>query len=80
MDRTFEPTFSLRHFDGQTVHDVDCGGPAGEVFELRQQIARMCDAVRGREPLHADGHDGRRAVELCLAAETSARIQQAVQL
>lgn len=80
MDRTFEPTFSLRYFDGQTVHDIDCGGPAGEVFELRQQIARMCDAVRGREPLHADGHDGRRAVELCLAAETSAGIQQAVQL
>ena len=80
MDRTFEPKFSLRHFDGQSVHEMDCGGPVGEVFELRQQIARMCAAVRGQQPLHADGHDGLRAVELCLAAEQSARTREAVSL
>ncbi|MEY3172345.1 MAG: 1,5-anhydro-D-fructose reductase [Planctomycetota bacterium] len=80
MDRTFTPTFSLRHFDGRNVHSIDCDGPAGEVFELQQQIARMCDAVRGSQPLHADGHDGLRAVELCLAAEESAQLRQTVSL
>jgi myo-inositol 2-dehydrogenase/D-chiro-inositol 1-dehydrogenase len=80
MDRTFSPTFSLRHFDGQAVQSLDCGGSAGEVFELQQQIARMCDAVRGSQPLHADGHDGLRAVELCLAAEESARLRETVAL
>jgi hypothetical protein len=32
----------------------------------------MCDAVRGEQPLHADGRDGLKAVRLCLAAEQAA--------
>ncbi|MFM7040547.1 MAG: Gfo/Idh/MocA family protein [Planctomycetaceae bacterium] len=72
------PTCLLRHFDGRTVTELDCGGASDAVFGLQQQIARMCDAVRGSQPLHADGHDGRRAVELCLAAEESSRLKQTV--
>lgn len=72
------PSCSLRHFDGRTVTELDCGGPTGAVFDLQLQIARMCDAVRGSQPLHADGHDGRRAVELCLVAEESARLKETV--
>ncbi len=79
-DRTLSPEFSLQHYDGQTVHSVDCGGPVGEIFELQQQIVRVCEAVRGTQPLHADGHDGMRAVELCLAAEESAQLKQSVSL
>lgn len=78
VNQTLSPSCSLRHFDGQTVTELDCGGAAGEVLLLQQQIARMCDAVRGSQPLHADGHDGRRAVELCLAAEESTRLKETV--
>lgn len=74
MDRTFEPDFFLRHHDGESVRQVDCGGPAGEVFELVQQIQQVCDSVRNGTPLHANGHDGLRAVQMCLSAERSAEL------
>ena len=74
MDRTTTPQFFLKQGSAATGESwlVDCGGPAGEIFELQQQIARMCDAVRGEQPLHADGRDGLKAVRLCLAAERAA--------
>ena len=71
-DRTFEPQFFLRHFDGKEIHEIDCGGPAGEVFELVQQIQQVCDSVRDGSPLHAEGQDGLKAVQMCLAAERAA--------
>lgn len=78
MDRTTTPTFFLKQGSAATGESwlVDCGGPAGEVFELQQQIARMCAAVRGEQPLHADGRDGLKAVQLCLAAELAAQSPQ----
>lgn len=72
MDRTLTPEFFLKHHDGSTVHNVDCGGPAGEVFELVQQIERVADAVRSDVPLHANGNDGLWAVRMCMSAAEAA--------
>lgn len=74
MDRTFTPTFWLKHHDGETVREIDCGGPAGEVFELVQEVACVAEAIRNGTPLHASGADGLWAVKMCLrAAESAAR-------
>lgn len=81
MDRTFTPEFSLKIQSGtDDVQVVDCGGPAGEVFELVQQVGAVVAAVRDGAPLHADGRDGLRAVQMCLAAAEAAKTGQAVSL
>lgn len=80
MDRTFTPEFFLKYHDGSTVQTVDCGGPAGEVFELVQQIERVADAVRSGVPLHANGDDGLWAVRMCMSAAASAKRCRAVKL
>lgn len=72
MDRTFTPNFSLKYQRGSEVETIDCGGPAGEVFELVQQVDCVVRAVRDGTPLHADGHDGIWAVHMCQAAAESA--------
>jgi myo-inositol 2-dehydrogenase / D-chiro-inositol 1-dehydrogenase len=72
MDRTWNPTFVLRHFDGHSVREVPLSGPAGEVYELSGQIADMAGAVGdGRSP-SVSGEDGRWAVAMCLKAQESA--------
>lgn len=79
MDRTFAPDFFLKYHDGTTVQTIDCGGPAGEVFELVQQIERVAEAVRSHVPLHANGDDGLWAVRMCLSAADSAARGQTVE-
>ena len=76
MDRTFTPEFFLKVQSGDEVRTIDCGGPAGEVFELVQQVAAVVAAVRDGKPLHASGRDGLWAVRMCLAAAQSARTGQ----
>ena len=71
MDRTFTPTFSLKHFDGAEVRDVPTGKPSGEVFELVDQITAFAASVREGEPLPATGEDGRWSVAMCLRAQES---------
>ncbi len=71
IDRTLEPVFQLRWFDGHQVHTLPVQRPAGEVFELQEQYRRFIDAIRGRTPVVADGQDGTWAVAMCLAAEQS---------
>ncbi len=80
MDRTFAPQFSLKHHHGDVVETIDCGGPAGEVFELVQQMGCFVDAVLHDHPLHATGEDGIWAVHMCEAAAQSARDKQTIQL
>jgi myo-inositol 2-dehydrogenase/D-chiro-inositol 1-dehydrogenase len=79
MDRTFEPTFSLRVMRGETVEEVPVPQAAGEVFELREEIAMMVRAVREGTPPAASGRDGRWSVAMCLAAEESVRSGRPVQ-
>lgn len=71
MDRTFHPTFSLKHFDGETLRDVSIEKITGEVFELVDEVTAMADAVRDGAPLPATGEDGRWSVAMCLRAQES---------
>lgn len=73
MDRTFTPEFFLKAQRGDEIKLVDCGGPAGEVFELVQQVGAVVAALRDGAPLHADGRDGLWAVRMCLAAAEAAK-------
>lgn len=71
MDRTFTPTFFLRHFDGEKVVDVEVPKAAGEVYELAEEIAGMAEAVRGGAAPRATGDDGLWSVAMCLKAQES---------
>ena len=71
LDRTFHPTFSLKHFDGEKVHDIAIEKTTGEVFELVDEITAMCAAVCDGTPLPASGEDGRWSVAMCLRAQES---------
>ncbi len=71
MDRTFHPTFWLKHFDGENVREVPIEKITGEVFELVDQITAMSAAVREGALLPATGEDGRWSVAMCLRAQQS---------
>jgi myo-inositol 2-dehydrogenase/D-chiro-inositol 1-dehydrogenase len=71
MDRTFHPTFFLKHFDGEKVSDVQFTKTSGEVYELAEEIATMAKAARGEAPLWATGLDGKWSVQMCLKAQES---------
>lgn len=72
-DRTRHPSFSLKHFDGQSIEEIVIDRITGEVFELEDQIAMIVAAVSRNGPLAATGVDGRWSVAMCLAAEESIR-------
>jgi myo-inositol 2-dehydrogenase/D-chiro-inositol 1-dehydrogenase len=78
MDRTPQPTFSLKHHDGQEVREVPIGRSAGEFYELEDEMAMMVRAVRDGSPVAASGEDGRWSVALCLAAQRSVESGEAV--
>ena len=71
MDRTFHPVFSLKYFDGEKVSEVPITKITGEVYELADEIAQMCAAVRGEGQLAATGEDGLWSVKMCLKAQES---------
>jgi len=71
MDRTFHPTFFLKHFDGEKVVVVEIPKATGEVYELADQIAGMAEAVRTGKPPRVTGEDGRWSVAMCLKAQES---------
>ena len=71
MDRTFHPTFSLKHFDGQKVAEISTSKTSGEVYELAEEIAMMAKAAQGDGKLWATGEDGKWSVQMCLKAQES---------
>lgn len=73
MDRTLEPTSSLKVFDGTKLENVKLEQHAGEVYELRTQIDRCVQMVRGEAAPLASGRDGVWSAALCLLAEESIR-------
>lgn len=73
LDRTLEPTYFLRVFDGENLEEVKIEKHSGEVFELREEIAQCIEMVRtGKAPI-ANGQDGLWSAGLCLVAEESIR-------
>jgi myo-inositol 2-dehydrogenase/D-chiro-inositol 1-dehydrogenase len=71
FDRTFHPTFSLKHFDGEKTMDVPITKLTGEVYELVDQMEMVSRAVRDGAPLTASGLDGKWSVQMCLKAQES---------
>jgi len=71
MDRTFHPTFFLKHFDGEKVADVPIPTASGEVYELAEEIAGMAEACRSGRPPRVTGEDGLWSVAMCLKAQES---------
>lgn len=80
MDRTLDPSFSLRVFDGKVIEDIQMTQKSGEVFELREEIAMCVRCIReGTAPI-ATGMDGLWSTALCLAAEQSIETGKTVNL
>ena len=73
LDRTLEPSFFLKVFDGENLENVAITKHSGEVFELREEIARCVQMVRGEAPPAVTGEDGLWSAGLCLIAEESIR-------
>jgi myo-inositol 2-dehydrogenase/D-chiro-inositol 1-dehydrogenase len=71
LDRTFEPTFWLKHQRGERLVDVPITKITGEVFELREQVDLMIKAITEGTPLAATGNDGKWSVAMCLKAQES---------
>jgi myo-inositol 2-dehydrogenase/D-chiro-inositol 1-dehydrogenase len=78
MDRTFEPTFSLKVQRGPEVETIPIPRAAGEVFELEDQFARFVRAVQTGTAPAAGGEDGTWSVRMCLKAAESVRTGQPV--
>jgi myo-inositol 2-dehydrogenase/D-chiro-inositol 1-dehydrogenase len=74
MDRTFEPTFSLRVQRGTSLQEVPIPRAAGEVFELEDQFARFLDAIQTGVAPAATGEDGCWSVRLCQKAQQSVQL------
>ena len=78
MDRTFHPTFSLKHFDGDKVHEIPVTKITGEVYELEEELANLAAAARGAALRCATGTDGRWSVAMCLKAQESVDAGQVI--
>lgn len=73
LDRTLEPSYFLKVFDGDNLETVKIEKHSGEVFELREEIAQCVAMVRTGKPPAATGMDGLWSAGLCLVAEESIR-------
>jgi len=83
LDRTFHPTFSLKHsrgVAGETPVDVPIDKITGEVYELNEQVDSMVRAIADGAPLAATGADGRWSVAMCLKAQESVDTKREVEL
>jgi myo-inositol 2-dehydrogenase/D-chiro-inositol 1-dehydrogenase len=73
LDRTLEPEYFLKVFDGDHLTHVDIKTHSGEVFELRAEIVQCIEMIRTGKPPIATGLDGLWSAGLCLVAEESIR-------
>lgn len=78
MDRTEHPTFFLKVFDGEQLQELAIARPAGELFELEDQMTTMVAAISEGKPISCTGEDGKWAVAMCLATQRSIETGQPV--
>ncbi len=71
MDRTLDPTFWLKYFDGEKHTDIPLTKITGEVYELADEVGMVAQAVSGNGRLAATGEDGLWSVRMCLKAQES---------
>jgi myo-inositol 2-dehydrogenase/D-chiro-inositol 1-dehydrogenase len=73
LDRTAEPAFDLRaRRRGNAEPEIVSIARSGEVFELREELARTVVAFEERRAL-VTGEDARKRVIVCVEAERSLR-------
>ncbi|OHE84401.1 MAG: hypothetical protein A3G75_08490 [Verrucomicrobia bacterium RIFCSPLOWO2_12_FULL_64_8] len=73
MDRTFEPSHSLKVQRRGRDHCEEIAlAPSGEVFELEEELRRTVAAFRERRPL-LGGAEAKRRIVICLEAERALR-------
>jgi myo-inositol 2-dehydrogenase/D-chiro-inositol 1-dehydrogenase len=86
MDRTSEPSFGMKYlarktsgeeFDTGLPEEIRFPGKSGELFELKELIARSVDSVKKGTPF-LGAEEGRKSVLLCLFGEESARMNKEV--
>jgi len=80
MDRTFEPTFSLKLQRGESIGQIEIHQPSGEVYELVDEVAAVVRAVRDGSPLPCSGEDGWWSTAMCLKAAESLEVGRPVRL
>jgi myo-inositol 2-dehydrogenase/D-chiro-inositol 1-dehydrogenase len=80
MDRTFEPTFSLKLQRGEAIDQIDIHKQSGEVYELVDEVAAVVRAVREGTAVPCGGEDGWWSAAMCLKAEESLRTGMPVKL
>lgn len=71
MDRTFQPTFSLKLMRGDSVENIPITKMTGEVYELVDQAEMVVRAIRDKTTPPATGEDGQWSVAMCLRAQES---------
>jgi myo-inositol 2-dehydrogenase / D-chiro-inositol 1-dehydrogenase len=88
MDRTREPSFGMKYlarkaageeFDTGEPEEIRFPGKSGELFELKELIARSLDSVKKGVPF-LGAEEGRKSVLLCLLGEESARQNREVSI
>ncbi len=80
LDRTLEPSYFMKVFDGEKLEEVKLKQHSGEVFELREEISQCVKMVRDGAPPIANGNDGVWSAALCLLAEKSIATQSPIRL
>ena len=86
MDRTSEPSFGMKflarktsgeEFDTGEPEEIRFPGKSGELFELKELIARSLESVKKGIPF-LGAEEGRKSVLLCLLGEESARVSKEI--
>lgn len=78
MDRTRHPSFFLKASNGEAVREIPIEKITGEIFELKDQVAMLLEAIHTGKPLATTAEDGMWSVAMCLAAQKSVESGQPV--
>lgn len=78
LDRTFQPTCSLKLRSGEQVEEIPLARPSGEVYELVEEVSMFARAITTEAPVSCTGDDGLWSVAMCLKAAESMRTGNSV--